>query len=331
MNPRITDSGIISRRSFSAFLASLPGYGRFADRLFKLTTLVFALAIAGLVVLIIIQMAGDSSLSFGKFGLSFIWREVWDPVRDEFGALPFIYGTAVSSIIGLLIAVPVSVGVAVFLVEHAPRPLSTAVSFLVQLLAAIPSVVYGLWGIFVLVPLLRDSVYPRIQNVLGFLPLFKGTPNGLGLLTAGIILSIMIIPIVTAVTTDVMRAVPRAQPEASLALGATKWEATRVVLQNARSGITGAVILGLGRAVGETMAVTMVIGNRPRISTSLFDPSFTIASAIANEFTEATTEIYRHALVELGLILFIITFAINAFARLLVWGVTRSQGKVAHV
>lgn len=333
MKPVTTDSGrppISVLPSSPALLSKLLGSGRLADRLFKLITLSFALAIAGLVVLIIVQMARDSSLAFDKFGLSFIWREVWDPVRGEFGALPFIYGTAVSSVLGLLIAVPVSVGVAIFLVEHAPRALSTPISFLVQLLAAIPSVVYGLWGIFVLAPFLRDWVYPRIQSAFGFLPLFQGNPNGLGLLTAGIILSIMIVPIVTAVTTDVMRAVPRAQPEASLALGATKWEATLVVLQNARSGITGAVILGLGRAVGETMAVTMVIGNRPQISASLFDPSFTIASAIANEFTEATSEIYRHALVELGLILFIMTFVINAMARLLVWSVTRGQGKVAH-
>lgn len=304
--------------------------GRLADQLFKLITLLFALAIAGLVVLMIVEMARDSSLSFEKFGPSFIWREVWDPVREQFGALPFIYGSAVSSIIGLIIAVPVSIGVSVFLVEHAPRSLSTPISFLVQLLAAIPSVVYGLWGIFVLAPLLRDTVYPRIQSTFGFLPLFKGTPNGLGLMTAGIILSIMIIPIVTAIATDVMRAVSRTQPEAALALGATKWEATWIVIQNARSGITGAVILGLGRAIGETMAVTMVIGNRAQISASLFDPSYTIASAIANEFTEATTETYRHALVELGLILFVITFVINAFARLLVWGVTRGEGTGAH-
>jgi phosphate transport system permease protein len=303
---------------------------RLADQVFKLITLLFALAIAGLVVLMIVEMARDSTLSFDKFGPSFIWREVWDPVREEFGALPFIYGSAVSSIIGLIIAVPVSIGVSVFLVEHAPRTLSTPISFLVQLLAAIPSVVYGLWGIFVLAPLLRDTVYPRIQSAFGFLPLFKGTPNGLGLMTAGIILSIMIIPIVTAVATDVMRAVSRTQPEAALALGATKWEATWIVIQNARSGITGAVILGLGRAIGETMAVTMVIGNRAQISASLFDPSYTIASAIANEFTEATTETYRHALVELGLILFVITFVINAFARLLVWGVTRGEGTGAH-
>lgn len=310
--------------------ASSRGSRRWADSLFKLATLFFALITAGLVVLIIIEMAINSALSFDKFGFGFITRAIWDPVREEFGALPFIYGTAVSSVIGLLIAVPVSLGVAIFLVEHAPRRLSTPISFLVQLLAAIPSVVYGLWGIFVLAPLLRDHVYPAIQSALGFLPIFQGNINGLGMMTAGIILSIMIVPIVTAVTTDVLRAVPDTQREASFALGATRWEATLVALQNAKSGITGAIILGLGRAVGETMAVTMVIGNRPEISSSLFDPSFTIASAIANEFTEATSEIYRHALVELGLILFVITFAINAAARLLVWGVTRGQGRAAH-
>lgn len=328
-----TDRGRLAVSALPSFqaLVSLLGRGRTADRLFKLTTLMFAMAIAGLVVLIVVQMARDSTLTLQKFGFSFIWREIWDPVRGEFGALPFIYGTAVSSTLGVLIAVPLSVGIAIFLVEHAPRALSAPISFLVQLLAAIPSVVYGLWGIFVLAPLLRDSVYPKIQSAVGFLPLFQGNPNGLGLMTAGLILSVMIVPIVTAVTTDVMRAVPRSQPEASLALGATKWEATRVVLQNARSGITGAVILGLGRAVGETMAVTMVIGNRPQISASLFDPSFTIASAIANEFTEATSDIYRQALVELGLILFVITFVINAMARLLVWGTTRQQRKVLHV
>lgn len=306
------------------------GAGRWADSLFKTTTLAFALLTAGLVVVIVVEMGRNSTLSFTKFGFGFITRSIWDPVRDEYGALPFIYGTAVSSLIGLFIAVPISIGVAIFLTAHAPRRLATPISFLVQLLAAIPSVVYGLWGIFVLAPLLRDHVYPAIQSVLGFLPIFRGTPNGLGLMTAGIILSIMIVPIITAVTTDVMRAVPPSQSAAALALGATKWEATRIVLQNAKSGITGAIILGLGRAVGETMAVTMVIGNRPEISASLFEPSFTIASAIANEFTEATTEIYRHALVELGLILFVITFVINAAARLLVYAVTRGQGKVAH-
>jgi phosphate transport system permease protein len=306
------------------------GASRWADQLFKLTTLGFALIIAGLVIAIIINMVMNSTLSFSKFGFDFLTRSIWDPVREEFGALPFIYGTAVSSLIALLISVPVSIGIAIFLSEHAPRKLATPIAFLVQLLAAIPSVVYGLWGIFVLAPLLRNDVYPALQKSFGFLPFFQGNINGLGLLTAAIILSIMIVPIVTAVTTDVMRAVPASQREAALALGATRWEATRIILQNARSGITGAIILGLGRAVGETMAVTMVIGNRPEISASLFDPSFTIASAIANEFTEATSEIYRHALVELGLILFVITFIINAAARLLVYAVTRGQGKVAH-
>lgn len=303
---------------------------RLADSIFKSSTLLFALLIAATVLMIVFEMTRNSTLSFEKFGLNFITNTTWDPVREEFGALPFIYGTVVSSLIGLLLAVPVSIGVAVFLVEHAPRALSTPISFIVQLLAAIPSVVYGLWGIFSLAPLLRDDVYPKLQSWLGFLPLFQGNPNGLGLLTAGIILSIMIIPIITAVSTDVLRAVPDTQREASLALGATKWEATLIALQNARSGIVGAVILGLGRAVGETMAVTMVIGNRAEISASLFDPSFTIASAIANEFTEATSDIYLQALIELGLILFVITFIINALARLLVWGVTRGQGKVVH-
>jgi phosphate transport system permease protein len=225
----------------------------------------------------------------------------------------------------------VSVGVAIFLVEKAPRYLANPIMFVVQLLAAIPSVVYGMWGIFVLAPTLRDHVYPTLQSSFGFLPLFKGNQNGLGLLTAGIILSIMVVPIVTAVTTDVLRAVPGTQREAALALGSTRWEATLIVLQNAKSGISGAIILGLGRAVGETMAVTMVIGNRPQISASLFDPSFTIASAIANEFTEATSEIYLQSLVELGLILFIVTFIINMLARLLVWSVTRGEGRGAHV
>lgn len=314
---------------FAAPLNALRGSLSPLDWLFKLATLLFALAIAGTVVAITLQMVMNTPLTFEKFGWSFVTRSVWNPVRDDFGALPFIYGTVVSSVIGLLIAVPVSVGVAIFLVETAPRKLADPISFVVQLLAAIPSVVYGLWAIFVLAPLLRRHIYPAIQSKLGYLPLFQGNPNGLGLLTAGIILSIMVVPIITAVTTDVMRAAPQSQREAALALGATKWEATIIVLQNARSGITGAVILGLGRAIGETMAVTMVIGNRPEISASLFGPSFTIASAIANEFSEATTEIYKQALVELGLILFVITFAINVAARLLVWAATRGQGKAA--
>jgi phosphate transport system permease protein len=301
------------------------------DRIFKTTTMIFALAIAFLVILIIVNMALNAKLPWVKFGAGFLWRSVWDPVAEEFGALPFIYGTAVSSLLALLIAVPVSVGVAIFLVETSPRSLSNPILFLVQLLAAIPSVVYGMCGIFVLAPFLRSHIYPYMQSALGFLPLFQGAQNGLGMLTASIILSIMIVPIITAVSTDVLRAVPGTQREAALALGATKWEAARIVLANAKSGILGAVIIGLGRAVGETMAVTMLIGNRPQITASLFAPANTIASAIANEFTEATSEIYLQSLIELGLVLFIVTFIINALARLLVWSVTRGQEGGAHV
>lgn len=307
------------------------GAGRWGDPVFKATTFAFALAIAVLVVMIIVEMALNSRLSLEKFGLSFLWRTVWDPVAEEFGALPFIYGTAVSAGIGLLLAVPVSVGVAVFLVETSPRALANPILFLVQLLAAIPSVVYGMWGIFVLAPLLRNHAYPALQSAFGFLPPFQGNQNGLGMLTAGLILSVMIVPIITVVTSDVLRAVPGTQREAALALGATKWEAARIVLANAKSGILGAVIIGLGRAVGETMAVTMLIGNRPQITASLFAPANTIASAIANEFTEATSEIYLQSLVQLGLVLFLVTFVINALARLLVWSVTRGQGREARV
>lgn len=303
----------------------IPGFNRWADRLFKLITFAVAASVAALFVAIMFEMARNSIPTIDKFGLSFLWRTIWDPVREDFGALPFVYGTAVSSAVGLILAVPVSLGVAVFLVEHAPKSLSKPVSFVIQLLAAVPSVVFGLWGVFALAPFLRDDVYPRLQAVFGVLPFFKGNTNGLGMLTAGIILAIMVVPIVTAVTADVLRAVPDTQREAALALGATRWETTRIVLQNARSGITGAVILGLGRAVGETMAVTMVIGNRPEISSSLFDPSYTIASIIANEFAEATAETYLSALFELGLVLFLVTFVINVLARLLIWGVTRGQ------
>jgi phosphate transport system permease protein len=301
---------------------------RLGDRLFKLLTLFFALLIAGIVVFMATEMFLNSKLPFEKFGFGFLRGTTWDPVFEKFGALPFIYGTVVSSVLALLFAVPVSIGIAIFLVEQVPRRLAGPISFVIQLLAAIPSVVYGLWGIFVLAPTLRVYVYPRLQSSLGFLPLFQGSQNGLGLLTAGIILAIMILPIITAVSADVLRAVPGTQREAALALGATKWEATRVVLQNSWSGIIGAVILGLGRAFGETMAVTMLIGNRPEISASLLSPSFTIASAIANEFTEATSDIYLQSIIELGLILFIITFIINALARLMVWRITRAQGGV---
>jgi len=314
----------------SAF-SRLRSRARIGDPLFKYLTGAFAVLVAGLAAFIMVEMAINSKLAFQRFGFDFLGRSIWDPVAERFGALPFIYGTVISSLLSLIIAVPISLGVAIFLVEKAPRSLSNPILFIVQLLAAIPSVVYGLWAMFVLAPLLREYVYPKLQSAFGFLPLFQGNQNGLGLLTAGLILSIMVLPIITAVSTDVLRAVPGAQREAALALGSTKWEATLIVLQNAKSGISGAIILGLGRAIGETMAVTMVIGNSAHISPSLLGPSNTIASAIANEFTEASGEIYLQTLIELGLILFLITFLINMLARLLVWSVTRGEGRAAHV
>jgi phosphate transport system permease protein len=290
---------------------------------------------AGLFVVFIVlamvaALASDSMLSMRRFGFGFLTSRHWNPIKGEFGALPFIYGTVVSSLIALLISVPFSLGIAVFLVEQAPHYISRPVGFLVELLAAIPSVVYGLWGIFVLAPFLRVHVEPLLAHWLGWLPLFQGSITGIGLLTGGIILAIMVTPIISAVVRDVLAAVPGSQREAALALGATKWEMIRVVLVNGAPGIAGAVILGLGRALGETMAVTMVIGNRPQISMSLFDPSYTIASAIANEFTEATDDLYLSSLVELGLILFLVTFVVNGIARILVWNVTRKTGGVGQ-
>ena len=282
------------------------------------------------VIAMVIALASDSMLSIRQFGFGFLKSLHWNPIKGEFGALPFIYGTIVSSLIALLISVPFSLGIAVFLVEQAPHYIARPIGFLVELLAAIPSVVYGVWGIFVLAPFLRVYIEPQLARVLGWTPLFQGPITGIGLLTGGIILAIMITPIISAVVRDVLAAVPGSQREAALALGATKWEMIRVVLVNGAPGIAGAVILGLGRALGETMAVTMVIGNRPQISVSLFEPSYTIASAIANEFTEATTDLYLSALVELGLILFLVTFIVNGIARLLVWNVIRQTGGVGR-
>ena len=292
--------------------------------------LLVALLMVGIVVAMVIALASDSMLALKQFGFRFLTSQRWDPIKGEFGALPFVYGTMMSSLIALLISVPFSLGIAIFLVEQAPRYIARPVGFLVELLAAIPSVVYGLWGIFVLAPFLRQYVEPALVKVFGGLPLFRGTITGIGLLTGGIILAIMVTPIISAVVRDVLAAVPGSQREAALALGATKWEMIRVVLVNGAPGIAGAVILGLGRALGETMAVTMVIGNRPEISASLFEPSYTIASAIANEFTEATGDLYLSALVELGLILFLVTFIVNGIARLLVWNVTRRTGGVGR-
>ena len=257
-----------------------------------------------------------------EFGFSFLTSSEWNPSAGRFGALPFIYGTVVSSLIAVLISVPISLGVAVFMTEQASPRIARPIAFLVELLAAIPSVVYGLWGIFVLAPFVREHLGWFLQTYLGFIPLFQGRLTGIGMLTGGIILAIMITPIITAVIRDVLEAVPTVQREAALALGATKWETTQIVLSNAASGIAGAIVLGLGRALGETMAVTMVIGNVPQITAKLFEPGYTIASVLAANFAEARDPLYFSALIEIGLILFLVTFVVNALAKLLVAGVT---------
>ena len=300
--------------------------GNAGDAVFRCLVLFAALLVVALVGSMILALAADSMLSIRQFGFAFLTGQQWNPIKGAFGALPFIYGTVVSSLIALLISVPLSLGIAIFLVEQAPLYVARPIGFVVELLAAIPSVVYGIWGIFVLAPFLRVYIEPQLARWLGWTPFFRGSITGIGLLTGGIILAIMVTPIISAVVRDVLTAVPGSQREAALALGATKWETTRVVLVNGAPGIAGAVILGLGRALGETMAVTMVIGNRPQISLSLFEPSYTIASAIANEFTEATQDLYLSALVELGLILFLVTFVVNGIARILVWNVTRKMG-----
>lgn len=297
--------------------------GNTGDAIFRAIIFAVALLMVLIVAGMVTALASHSMLSIRQFGFGFLTSREWDPIKGQFGALPFVYGTVVSSLIALFISVPLSLGIAIFLVEQAPYYVARPVTFLVELLAAIPSVVYGLWGIFVLAPFLRVYVEPPLARWLGWLPLFQGPITGIGLFTGGVILAIMVTPIISAVVRDVLAAVPNTQREAALALGATKWETTRVVLVNGAPGIAGAIILGLGRAIGETMAVTMVIGNRPEISLSLFQPSYTLASVIANEFTEATADIYLSALIELGLILFLVTFVVNAIARLLVWRVTR--------
>ena len=304
--------------------------GNVGDAVFRILMTAIAFFVVAIVVAMVITLGADSLLSIRQFGLGFLTSKQWNPIRGEFGSLPFVYGTVMSSFIALLISVPFSLGIAIFLVEQAPNYLARPVGFLVELLAAIPSVVYGLWGIFVLAPFLRVHVEPLLAKFLGWSPLFQGQITGIGLLTGGIILAIMVTPIISAVVRDVLSAVPGSQREAALALGATKWEMIRVVLVNGAPGIAGAVILGLGRALGETMAVTMVIGNRADISASLFAPSYTIASAIANEFTEATDPLYLSALVELGLILFLVTFIVNGLARILVWNVTRRTGGLSR-
>jgi len=285
---------------------------------------VCALSIFAIVVLIATELVMRSQFSIHKFGIQFFFRQAWDPVSGDFGALPFIYGTLVSSFLALLLAVPLAIGVAIFLTEMCPNVLRGPLSFMTELLAAIPSVVYGLWGVFVLVPLLREHINPILKRAFGWTGMFEGPNYGIGMLAAGVILAIMILPIVSSLTREVMTAVPHTQREAVLALGATRWEMIRMgVLRNARIGIVGSVILGLGRALGETMAVTMLIGNRPEIARSLFAPGYSMASVIANEFSEASDDLYLSALIEIGLALFIVTIIVNALAQVLVWAVTR--------
>ncbi len=338
---------------------------RFADAGFRYLTWGCALSVLAIVALIVCELFLRSTLSLHAFGWQFLVIQDWDPGKKNFGALPFIYGTVVSSLVAVLLAVPLSVGVATFTTELCPRRLRGVLSYMVELLAAIPSVIYGLWGIFVLVPFLRSHVQPLLADYIQpplakaaafvwagtcylgvnrwpylgatikwttdlFSQLFSGPQYGLGMLAAGIILAIMIIPIITSITREVMKAVPTQQREGVLALGATRWEMIRVgVLRNARTGILGAIILGLGRALGETMAVTMLIGNNQEIAKSLFASGSTLASQIANQFSEASEDLYLNALMELGLVLFVITLLVNVVAQLMVWSITRGNAQRA--
>jgi phosphate transport system permease protein len=298
---------------------SVSGRLRGGDELAWAFTFIFALSILVVTVMLVYQLWIHSSPAKEKFGLGFLTSSLWNPVTDQFGAAPFIYGTVVTSFVALLISVPLGVGAAIYLSELAAPRLSTTLTFLVELLAAVPSVIFGLLAIFTLIPLVRDYIGPALQGVLGSTPLFSGPVFGVGYLTAGIILAVMTFPFIISVSREALMAVPREQREAALALGATKWESTwQVVVPFARLGIMGSVFLGLARALGETMAVTMVIGNDPAIHASLLSPGYTIAAVIANEFTEATGKTYQGALVELGLVLFILTMVINGLAQLLI-------------
>jgi phosphate transport system permease protein len=291
---------------------------RFGDKAFEWLTLLMALGVVVLVILLGWELWRGSSLAVRKFGFHFLTTSTWDPVAEQFGALPFIYGTVVSSLIALVIAVPLSIATAAYLTELAPLWIRQPLVSLIEMLAAIPSVILGLWGIFVMIPWLRDYPFPLLKRLFGWTPFFTGPIYGPSMLAGGIIIAIMILPIITSISREILRSVPNLQREAAYALGATRWEATRIaVLSYAKNGLFGAVILGLGRALGETMAVTMVIGNTPQIAASLFKPGYTLASVIANEFTEATTDMYLQALFEIGLVLFGITILANLIAQLL--------------
>lgn len=298
------------------------------DTIARLVVLTFAAIVLLLAVILVLELWRSSAEARNKLGWGFLSSRMWDPVTGQFGALPFIYGTVLTSVLALLISIPLGVGAAIFLSELAPAGISSALTFLVELLAAIPSVIYGLLAIFTLVPLMRSYVQPFLKSVLGFLPFFQGPSYGFGFLTAGMILAVMTFPFIIAVSRESLLAVPREQREAALALGATKWESTwQVVVPYAKLGIFGSVFLGLARALGETMAVTMVIGNDPSIHASLFAPGYSIAAVIANEFSEATGTLYPAALVLLGLVLFCITIIMNGLARLMIIATTGKGSK----
>lgn len=321
----MTDSTSLAGVSSPAKPAQWP------DRSFRWIALLAVASIIGLIGLVGWELYSGSRLAVEKFGFSFLTSTKWDPVTDEFGALPFIFGTLVSSLIALLIAVPLGVATALYLTEMAPQKIRQPAITVIEMLAAVPSVIFGLWGIFVLIPWLRDHLFLWLRDTLGFLPLFQGPIYGVSMLAGGIIVAIMILPIVTAVSREILRSVPDLQREAVYALGATHWEVIRIaVLSYAKRGLFGAAVLGLGRALGETMAVTMVIGNRPEIKASLFAPGYTLASVIANEFTEATSDVYLHSLFELGLVLFALTILVNAAAQLMLRRMAGAgPGKVA--
>jgi phosphate transport system permease protein len=295
-----------------------------ADPLFRAGTGAVAVLVIAIVFGILAVLVNDSMLSVRKFGFSFWRTRTWDPVAGEFGALPFIWGTLYSSILALLLAMPVALGIAIFLSELCPRWLRQPLAFLTELLAAIPSVVYGVWGIFVLVPGVR-ALEVHTPEALRRLPFFSGPPLGVGMLAAALILAVMVIPFTATVAREILKAVPVSQREAAYALGATRWEAIRLAVHYGRIGIIGAIMLGFGRALGETMAVTMVIGNNPQVAASLFAPQYTMAAVIANEFTEAADALYLNALVEIGLVLFLITVIINGLSRMLIWRMGRAR------
>ena len=292
---------------------------REGDEIARLITFLFAASVVVVTFLLVFELWQGSALPRHKFGFNFFVTRVWDPIFDQFGALPFIYGTLVTAGVALFLAVPLGIGAAIFLAELAPARVSDTLEFFIDLLAAVPSVIYGLLGVFIVVPLMREYIQPGLKNSLGFLPFFTGPAYGLGFLTAGIVLAIMVIPYIISVSREVLLSVPRDQREAALSLGSTRWEATwKVVVPFARTGIMGSIFLALARSLGETMAVTMVIGNTPTISASLFSPGDSIASVIANQFTEATGDLYLQSLIELGLVLFLLTFILNGLARLLI-------------